>query len=254
MLDDKAWKLAGQTVLVTGASSGIGRAASQALAERGGRIILVGRDEARLQETAATLPGSGHAVEAFDLLNFEGLTAWMKELVSRHGALSGLVHSAGVFALQPARMSTVKTWEKVFKVNVLAAGQLMAAFRQPGNAAKPAQVVLVSSVAGLAGEPGISAYSASKGAIVSLTRSLAMELAADGVRVNCVAPGQVATPMMEQSQKFLSPEQVAAIAANHPLGIGQPEDVANAIAFLMMPSSRWITGTTLVVDGGYTAH
>ena len=114
--------------------------------------------------------------------------------------------------------------------------------------------MLVSSAMGLVGRPGIPAYSASKGALVALARSAALELAKDQIRVNCVAPGFVRTEMLEQLREWLSSEQLAALEAQHPLGLGAPRDVAYAIAFLLADTSHWITGTTLVVDGGYTAH
>lgn len=249
-----AWSLKDQTILVTGASSGIGRAVAQVLAERGARLVLSGRNEARLLETLQALPDDGHLLAPYDLADLDGILAWLGGLIPRTGRLSGLAHCAGIFALQPARLSTVKTWDRILRTNLIAAAQLAAAFRPATISTRPASMVFVSSVAGLVGDRGISAYSASKGALISLTKTLALEFAAEQIRVNCVAPGQVATPMREQTQQFLSPEQSAAIEAMHPLGIGLPADVAQAIAFLLMPCSRWFTGSTLVVDGGYTAH
>lgn len=249
-----SWNLTDQTILVTGSSSGIGRTACTVLSERGARLILSGRDEARLAETRNSLAGNGHVIAPYDLAQLDGLSAWLADLTKREGLLSGMAHCAGIFALQPARMSTVKTWDRILRTNVMAAAQLAAAFAHSDVSTRPASMVMVSSVAGLVGDRGISAYSASKGAIISLTKTLALEFAAEKIRVNCVAPGQVATPMREKTLQFLTTDQSAAIEAMHPLGIGQPEDVACAIAFLLMPSSGWITGTTLVVDGGYTAH
>jgi NAD(P)-dependent dehydrogenase (short-subunit alcohol dehydrogenase family) len=107
---------------------------------------------------------------------------------------------------------------------------------------------------GLTGQPGQVLYSATKGALIAMARSMALELARESIRVNCVAPAVVAAGMSEELQKTLSPEQFSAITAQHPLGLGRAEDVANAVAFLLADTSRWITGTTLTVDGGYTAQ
>lgn len=140
------------------------------------------------------------------------------------------------------------------RVNVVAASALAKGFRQRGVFVEGGSIVLLSSVMGLVGQPGQSLYSATKGALVAMTRSLALELAREQIRVNCVAPAVVMTGMSEQLKQNVSPEQFAQITAMHPLGLGRGEDVASAVAFLLADTARWITGTTLVVDGGYTAH
>ena len=112
----------------------------------------------------------------------------------------------------------------------------------------------MSSVMGIVGQPGIAAYSASKGAVMALCKSLALELAHHEIRINCVAPAVVMTEMSTKFHQQLTPEQVARIESMHPLGIGTPRDVANAVAFLLADTGRWITGSTLVVDGGYLAQ
>ena len=127
-------------------------------------------------------------------------------------------------------------------------------FRQKGVHTDSGSIVLMASVMGLVGAVGRSVYCSSKGAVVGLTKSLALELARDGLRVNCVAPAFVATSMFQEMKTQLGAEQIGAIESAHPLGIGEPRDVAHAIAFLLADTGRWITGTTLVVDGGYTAH
>ena len=193
-------------------------------------------------------------MEAVDLVQLgDGISVWMKEIAKSVGPLHGLVHSAGVHQALPLRFQSTEQLDTVMRINFLAAVQLAKGFRQRNVCTSPSSIVFLSSVMGLVGQPGVSAYSASKGALIALSRSLALELVADGIRVNCVAPGQVRTEMAEQQQQSLTAEQFAAIEARHPLGLGRPSDVASAIAFLLADTGRWITGTTLVVDGGYTA-
>ena len=246
--------MTGHTVLVTGASSGIGRGTSRLLSELGARIILVARNRERLEKTASALAGADHQVEPFDLTMVDEVPVWLKQGADRWGLIDGVVHCAGVEATVPLKSWSATLSDHVMKINVYASLALAKGFRQQNVHKRPGSIVFVSSVAGLVGVMGTSTYSASKAAVVGLTRSLALELVRDGIRVNCVAPGIVQTEMVEGASHLFTEQQMAAIAALHPLGIGLPRDVAHAIAFLLGPASSWITGTTLVVDGGYTAQ
>lgn len=214
---------------------------------------MCARNRERLEETFARLTGSGHRIEALDLAAAEEIPAHLKRIAQETGPLHGLVHCAGVHSAHPLRILTVQKLEEVMRINVSAAAMLAKGFRQKGCSAPGSAIVLVSSVAGLVGEAGVPAYAASKAALIGLARSLAMELAPQGIRVNCVAPGLVKTEMGERLSGALTPEQLAALEAKHPLGFGTPRDVAHAIGFLLADTGRWITGTTLVIDGGYTA-
>lgn len=246
--------LSERIILVTGASSGIGRSTSVLLSRLGAKLVLVGRDTERLRETAGQLDGATHRLEVFDLERVDAILDWMRDLAQEGGQLSGLVHCAGVHLARPLRFLDVNAFDKVMRVNFVSGVQLVKAFRQKGVHASPGSVVLLSSVMALVGQAGVSAYCASKGALTATARSLALELATEGIRVNCVAPGMVESEMTAQLERSLTEEQFATIQAMHPLGIGHPDDVAYAIAFLLGDTGRWITGTTLVVDGGYTAH
>jgi len=247
--------LAGRTILVTGASAGIGRATAVLLSRLGARVVLVARSEARVNETAAMLEGAGHRVAVCDLAALDGIPRWMGELVEQTGPLDGLVHCAGVGPLTPLRTLTMEQLDSVMRVNFNAAVALTTSFCRKRMRQARASIVLVASVAGLAGVPARSAYSASKGALIAFARSAAIEMAASGVRINCVAPAFVKTEMFESALGAMTPEQVAQlVSATQPLGLGEPEDVAHAIAFLLADTARWITGSVLAVDGGYTAQ
>jgi NAD(P)-dependent dehydrogenase (short-subunit alcohol dehydrogenase family) len=246
--------LTGQTILVTGASSGIGRETARLISQLGAQVILVGRNEERLAETLRSLDGNGHRAEAFDLSSTDDIPRWLKTIAASSGPLYGLVHSAGIHKLRPLRVLGSESVDEVMHINVGASIALAKGFCQKSVRASRGSIVFLSSVSGLAGQAGLAAYAASKAAIVGLTRALAVELAAERIRVNCVAPGVVTTEMGQSLVGMLTPEQGAALEAMHLLGFGCARDVSNAIAFLLAETSRWITGTVLVVDGGYTAH
>jgi len=246
--------MAGRTILVTGASSGIGRESAILLSRLGARVILVARSCQKLEQTLRRLEGTGHAIEQFDLSQYEVIPQWMRSLAGTHGLLDGLVHSAGVQITAPLKTLDARQVETMWRINVTAGIWLAKGFRQRGVNIRGGSIVLLSSAAANIGIPALSAYSASKGAVIASTRSLAMELVREGIRVNCVAPGYVKTEMTNESAEALTEERLAEIEGNHPLGLGEPIDVANSVAFLLSPASRWITGSTLVVDGGLTAH
>lgn len=248
--------LSGKLILVTGASSGIGRGTAHTLSRLGAQVILAGRREDALVETRFQMDNPQlHTVEPFDLNDIASIPDWVRTVVRRAGApLSGFVHSAGVSAAVPLRAMTDGRMLSVLGPNLHAALSLLKATTARGVVAETgASLVLISSIAGLVGEAGLVAYSASKGALHSAVRSAARELAAKRIRVNCVAPGYVETPMLQEARNTLPEENYAAIVSRHPLGIGGVDDVANAVSYLLSDASKWVTGITLTVDGGYTA-
>ncbi|UOQ57708.1 SDR family oxidoreductase [Leucobacter allii] len=246
--------LDGSALLVTGASSGIGRETAIRASRAGARVALVARREDALDETRALLDGEGHVVLPADLSEHAGIPAVLRAAVEHLGPLDGLMHAAGVHATTPLRAVTTAQITGLLDANVTSSILLAKAFRSPKVRAERASIVLMSSAAGLVGEAGVSVYAATKAAVSSLGRSLALELAPERIRVNSVAAGIVETPLTEGLRRKIGHDAWAAIEAAHPLGIGSVEDVANAALYLLAPASGWTTGTTLVVDGGYTAH
>lgn len=246
--------LEGRTVLVTGASSGIGREAALLLSRLGARVVLVARRAEELARVLEGLEGSGHRAEPFDLLATDEIPAWLKRIAAEVGPLHAVVHCAGIQIPRALRFLGGDEVADVMKINVGAGLSLARAFRQKGAHTEDGRVVFLASVMGLVGQPLQASYCASKGAIVAMTKALALELAREGIRVNCIAPGVVETEMAVRLLQTMSPEQVASVEAMHPLGKGTPLDVAYAIAYLVGDTGRWVTGTTLVVDGGYTSH
>jgi len=243
--------LAGGTYLVTGASSGIGRAAALLIAACGGRVIGAGRDETRLAELEEALPGAGHVMAVQELRDADSVTDWVKGLVETHGPLAGVFHGAGVELIKPARMTRQADLDNVFSSSLYAGFGIARAVSQKNTMADGGAVVLMSSVAGSTGQVGMTAYSAAKAAIEGLVRSLSCELAPRAIRVNAIAAGAVETAMHARLTRGSGEAATAEYARSHLLGFGAADDVANAAVFLLSGASRWITGSVMAVDGGY---
>lgn len=243
-----AFGLHQRTVLVTGASSGIGRQIALSCAGAGATVIVTGRNPERLQALLDELGGSPHSIIVADL-NEE---AQIAELSKAIGKIDGLVHSAGIAALSPLRMASREHIESQLATNLIAPMLLTRYLLARQCIRNGGSIVFISSISAHIGVRGVSAYSASKAAVEGMARSLSIELAPRQVRVNCLAPGFVRTPMLEAASTTIG--GLDTTIAKYPLGIGQPEDVANAALFFLAPASRWITGTTLVLDGGHTVE
>lgn len=246
--------LRGRAVLVTGASSGIGRATALAASRQGARVAVVARRAEQLQETLELLEGDGHIALPCDVNESGALAPVFQRASAELGPLHGVVHAAGVHAVTPLRTLKSEQVATLLETNVTSALIVAKSFRAPKVRAPHASIVLLSSAVGLTGEAGVSAYAASKAAVASLGRSLALELAGERIRVNSIAAGIVETPLTDGIRSKVGADAWEAIRRSHPLDLGTSEDVANAALFLVSPASRWITGSTLVVDGGYTAH
>ncbi len=237
--------------LVVGATGGIGSALCQRLATTGARLMLVARGEERLQELAAQLREAGSPdvqLHALDARQPQAVESCVKAMIDHFGQLDGAAHLVGSILLKPAHLTSDEEWAETLDVN------LTSAFYVLRHAAKAmlrtgGSIVLVSTSAARVGLPNHEAIAAAKAGLQGLTRSAAASYAARGIRVNCVAPGLVDTPLA--SRITGNERALEASRAMHPLGrIGQAEDVASSIAYLLGPESSWVTGQVLGVDGG----
>jgi NAD(P)-dependent dehydrogenase (short-subunit alcohol dehydrogenase family) len=245
----------GRCVVVTGASSGLGRACAEQLSQHGARLLLVGRDEPRLAVTRSSLTGPGHESLVLDLDDVAGIAPAITSAARRLGPIYGLCHAAGVVDTRPLSSTTADAVARLMSVNLIAGLELARTVaRRDVMERDGGSLLFLSSIYAKVGVAGETAYSATKGAVTAAARAMAVELARRRVRVNTISPGLVMTPMTDTALSALSAEQVAAIERRHPLGLGAPVDVARAAVFLLSPASRWITGVDLAVDGGYTAQ
>lgn len=250
-----AFSLKSKVILITGASSGIGRSCSVECSKRGADLILMGRNHDELMKTASMLdPESKTEFIAADITQSENLEAMIADKVTALGKISGFIHCAGIEKTLPLKKHSSTLYRDIFEVNVIAGFEIAKILSLKKYKDATSSFVFISSVAGMVGEPGKASYSASKGAIISGARSLAMELCRNDIRVNSISPAMVKTTILEKMFENIGEDASAEIIRKHPLGIGNPEDVANACIFLLSDASRWVTGTNLVIDGGYSAQ
>lgn len=247
--------LSGKRVLVTGASSGIGRASALLAANLGASLVLTGRRVDALEDLRRSLPNpKTHSVIAGNLSSDE----FLSELPSRvlaDGALDGFVHSAGECRVVPVGLTDQELLEESVKVGYFAFMRLMASFSKKGAFNPGFSSVALSSVSARAGWAGGSLYSGDKAALSAAVRSLAVELAPKGIRVNAVSPSNIRTPMFAAvGGAFKGEEGRAALMARQPLGLGEPEQVASAVCFLLSSAASFVTGVDLPVDGGFLAQ
>jgi NAD(P)-dependent dehydrogenase (short-subunit alcohol dehydrogenase family) len=242
-------------IVVTGASSGIGAAIALRLNALGASVIANGRNEEKLEAVRdkAIRPDAFHP-EALDLVSsMEGIPGWIKGLREKYGALTGLAHSAGQAVIASFMQYDPGEVRGFFEINFHAPLMLSKAILDRRNCSPGASLVFISSVAGVSPEKGQTVYGASKAALICAVRGMSKEFASRGVRVNCVSPGVVRTPMTEEALTLLEEDYLPKQESLQPLGLGTPEDVAGLVAFLLSPAARWITGQNYIIDGGRLA-
>jgi NAD(P)-dependent dehydrogenase (short-subunit alcohol dehydrogenase family) len=241
-----AFDLTGKNILITGASSGLGRQAAITCSRHGANVFLTGRNRKRLEETRKLMDGENHSIIAADLTNdteIEGLVFVVPKL-------NGVVYSVGITSIVPAGFIDREKIEETFKANyesvVLLNERL---FRMKKLERDNCSLVWLSSISTQYPFVGGGLYVSTKAAIEGYSRVFAVEAAKKGIRSNCLRPGYIKTPMTNATEE-LSSEVVGKIEEKQPLGLGTPEDVANTIVFFLSDASRWITGTNLIMGGG----
>lgn len=241
-----------KVVIVTGSSRGIGKATALAFAREGAKVVITSRNKRDCEQTAREVADAGGEciVYACDVSKVKDVNNMVKQTLKAFGKIDILVNNAGVFALKPIENVTEQDWDYTIDINLKGPFLLSKAVvphLKPG-----ASIVNIASVLGKVGAPTATAYCASKGGLITFTKALALELAPRNIRVNAIAPGPIKTAML---QGIEDPETKKEFLEWVPLGrFGEPEDIAQAVLFLASDESTYVTGHTLVVDGGGTAH
>jgi len=242
------FSLDGKTILITGASSGIGKATAIECSKMGAKVIITARNEERLKETYNLLEGDGHSMILCDLADSSSI----EQLVEQTPEIQGLVNNAGFTQILPVNFIKEESLERIIRVNTVAPIILMQKLLKKKKLKSGSSIVFTSSLAGVGfSTPGNSMYTASKGAISAFIKNAALELAAKQIRVNAVCPGMVNTGIMNEGA--VAEEELVEDAKKYPLGrYGEPCEIAWQIINLLSDASKWITGTNLIIDGGYS--
>ena len=252
---DSIFNLTNKNIFITGASSGIGRQCAITFSQLGANVTLIARNEKRLKETFNKLKKGNHLTILQDITEYGRLEEIVNTAVDKVGKISGFVHSAGIEMTVPLRNMQSSYYEEIFSVNVIAGFELAKIISKKKYLDKNgASFVFISSVMGILGQAGKVGYCSSKGALLSGAKAMALELVKKNIRVNCILPGVVETEMTNKMFENLSEDSKKAIIEMHPLGLGKPNDIAYACAYLLSDVTRWVTGTNLVIDGGYSAR
>jgi len=245
MEDFNPFSLKDKTILVTGASSGIGQAIAVSVSKMGANVIINGRNIAKLENTLSLMAGNNNIIIVCDLTKNEDIT----QLANDIPQVDGIVHCAGIGHRMPAKMLSETDIETVMKANFNSAVLLQAALLSKKKVKKESSIVFIASKAADYPSPGNAVYSASKGALISYARCLAIELAPRGIRVNCICPAMVWTDLIMQNEVTL--EQLQESEKSYPLKrYGKPEDVAYLAIYLLSDASSWMTNSCIDLTGG----
>lgn len=248
-------RLNGKIAIVTGAGSGIGHACALALAREGCKVALVGRRKDRLEKVVSELGNSALAIGG-DISKKSDIDRLVAEAMARFGGINVLLNNAGVMHIANAEQTTEEQWDEIFDTNVRGLWMLSRAVLPHMRKAGCGSIINIASVLGINGARNRAAYAASKGAVVLLTKCMAIDHGGDNIRVNAICPSLIETELTAKVfSQVPDPEQVRRERiAGHPIGrLGKPEDIAEMAVYLASDESSWVTGSVLPVDGGYMA-
>ncbi len=247
--------LSGKNIMVTGASSGIGKGIAIFLSKLGANVIMIARDENRLKETYDELEAGNHSYYLVDLNNLDQIGSLMTKICSNDLRLNGLVHSAGISVTTPLQYLKLSELNNIMSINFYSFIELVKHFSKRKHYEIGSSIVAISSISSKVGARGLTAYCASKGALESAVRAMALDLAPKKIRINTVAPSMIKTPIYSDLKEIVNNNNFEnELKERQFMGLGHPDDVAHASAFLLSDASKFITGTSLTVDGGYLAH
>ncbi len=246
--------LEGKNIVITGASSGIGAETALLCSEMGANVVMIARDEGRLNGILAKMKQGKHLYYSLDITSYAMISSVIEDCVSKIGKIDGFIHSAGIENTIPINVIKQENYESTFSINLFSGLEFVKVLSKKKYRSEGLSIVFLASVMGVLGQKGKTAYCASKGAIVNSVKALSLELAEKNIRVNCISPAVVVTEMTKKLFATLTEEGVNSIKKMHPLGLGRPQDIANAAVFLLSEASRWVTGSNLIIDGGYSAQ
>ena len=247
--------LKNKNILITGASSGIGKQCAISCSKMGANIILIARDKERLQETLSQLGTGNHLYYSLDITNYEEIEPIVKDAVLKIGKISGFIHSAGIEMTLPLKMMKPEKYEKLFAINTIVGFEFARILsKKKYIESNCSSFVFIASIMSVVANAGLIGYCASKGALVSGVRAMAIELSTKNIRANCISPGYIQTEMMKKAELNMSDKEKYELKKNFLLGLGKPDDIANACIYLLSDASKWVTGTNMIVDGGYCAR
>lgn len=248
------FSLENKNIVITGASSGIGRQCAISCSQQGAKVIIIGRNEERLLNTYNSLEGDGHLRYLLDITRYDEIETVIQDAINKIGKISGFIHSAGIEITKPLKVMNHEDYNNLFSVNVISAFEISRIILKKKYSEDNSSLVFISSVRGMLGYPGAVGYCSSKGALNAGVKAMALEYASRNIRINCVSPAIIETDMVKKLFETISDESRSEILKMHPMRFGKPEDVANACIYLLSDASRWVTGSNLIVDGGYSAR